>query len=127
MINYSLAKTANSGRESTMKKHSELTSIEMVDEFLQQNELVFLYVSRPECSVCHALLPKIRELLEAYPMVYLGHVDANQVEEVASRFLIFTVPTMIMFVEQKEYIRADRFVRFDRLEEQLQQIYRMYS
>jgi thioredoxin-like negative regulator of GroEL len=60
-------------------------------------------------------------------MVYLGHVDANQVEEVASRFLIFTVPTMIMFVEQKEYIRADRFVRFDRLEEQLQQIYRMYS
>ncbi|MDN8589210.1 thioredoxin family protein [Paenibacillus sp. 11B] len=110
-----------------MKKHSELTSIEMVDEFLQQNELVFLYVSRPECSVCHALLPKIRELLEAYPMVYLGHVDANHVEEVASRFLIFTVPTMIMFVEQKEYIRADRFVRFDRLEEQLQQIYRMYS
>ncbi|MHA7581632.1 thioredoxin family protein [Paenibacillus vandeheii] len=110
-----------------MKKLSELTSIEMVDEFLQQNELVFLYVSRPECSVCHALLPKIRELLEAYPMVYLGHVDANQVEEVASRFLIFTVPTMIMFVEQKEYIRADRFVRFDRLEEQLQQIYRMYS
>jgi thioredoxin-like negative regulator of GroEL len=110
-----------------MNKHNELTSIEMVEEFIQKHELVFLYVSRPECSVCHALLPKIRVLLEPYPMVYLGHVEANQVEEVASRFLIFTVPTMIMFVEQKEYIRADRFVRFDRMEEQLQQIHRMYT
>lgn len=34
---------------------------------------------------------------------------------------------MIMFVEQKEYIRADRFVRLERLEEQLQQIHSMYK
>lgn len=110
-----------------MKELHTLTSIEMIEEMIKQHELVFLYVSRPECSVCHALLPKIRELLEPYPMVHLAHINANQVEEVASRFLIFTVPTMIMLVEQKEYIRADRFVRFDRLEEKVQQIYHMYT
>ncbi|MEK3708410.1 thioredoxin family protein [Paenibacillus sp. FSL R7-0198] len=109
-----------------MKDIHELTSIEMVEETIQQHELVFLYVSRPECSVCHALLPKIRVLLEHYPSIYLGHINANEVEEVASKFLIFTVPTMIMLVEQKEYIRADRFVRLERLEEQLQQIHSMY-
>ncbi|TDL68777.1 thioredoxin [Paenibacillus amylolyticus] len=109
-----------------MKDIHELTSIEMVEETIQQHELVFLYVSRPECSVCHALLPKIRTLLEPYPSTYLGHINANEVEEVASKFLIFTVPTMIMLVEQKEYIRADRFVRLERLEEQLQQIHSMY-
>ncbi|WP_458464065.1 thioredoxin family protein [Paenibacillus sp.] len=110
-----------------MKDFHLLTSIAMVEEAIQQHELVFLYVSRPECSVCHALLPKIRELLEPYPMVYLGHINATEVEEVASRFLIFTAPTMIMLVEQKEYIRADRFVRLERLEEQLQQIHSMYT
>ncbi|WP_339302615.1 thioredoxin family protein [Paenibacillus sp. FSL R5-0519] len=110
-----------------MKDIHELTSIEMVEEAIQQHEFVFLYVSRPECNVCHALLPKIRALLEPYPSIYLGHIDANVVEEVASKFLIFTVPTMIMIVEQKEYIRADRFVRLERLEEQLQQIYSMYN
>ncbi|KLU54432.1 thioredoxin [Paenibacillus sp. VT-400] len=109
-----------------MKDIHELTSIEMVEEVIQQHELVFLYVSRPECSVCHALLPKIRALLESYPSIYLGHINANDVEEVASKFLIFTVPTLIMLVEQKEYIRADRFVRLERLEEQLQQIHSMY-
>ncbi|MEC0124963.1 thioredoxin family protein [Paenibacillus pabuli] len=109
-----------------MKDFEELTSIEMVEKFIQQHELVLLYVSRSECSVCHALLPKIRKLLESYPMVHLGCIDANVVEEVASRFLIFTVPTMLLLVERKEFIREDRFVRLERLEEQLQQIYNLY-
>ncbi|RAJ00546.1 thioredoxin [Paenibacillus pabuli] len=110
-----------------MKELNDITSIEMIEEMIQQHELVLLYVSRPECSVCHALLPKVRELLKPYPMVRLTHINVNQVEEVVSRFLIFTVPTMIMLVESKEYIRADRFVRLDRLEEQVQQIYHMYT
>ncbi|WP_323374350.1 thioredoxin family protein [Paenibacillus sp. JNUCC31] len=98
----------------------------MVEKFIQQHELVLLYVSRSECSVCHALLPKIQGLLESYPMIHLVHIDANVVEEVASRFLIFTVPTMLLLVDQKEYIREDRFVRLERLEEQLQQICNLY-
>ncbi|MGF9695983.1 MULTISPECIES: thioredoxin family protein [Paenibacillus] len=110
-----------------MKEMYELTSIDMVEQFIEQHEMSFLYVSRQECSVCHALLPKIRELLKPYPSIHLGHIDANQVEEVASRFLILTVPIMLMLVEKREVIRADRFVRLDRLAEQLEQIYNMYT
>ncbi|MEO2203637.1 thioredoxin family protein [Paenibacillus pabuli] len=110
-----------------MKEMHELTSMDMVDPFIQQHNMTFLYVSRKECSVCHALLPKIRELLQPYPSIALGHIDANQVEEVASRFLIFTVPIMLVLVEQKEVVRADRFVRLDRLAEQLEQIYSSYA
>ncbi|MGG4480587.1 thioredoxin family protein [Paenibacillus illinoisensis] len=110
-----------------MKEIYELTSMDMVDSFIQQHDLTFLYVSRQECSVCHALLPKIRELLQPYPSIALGHIDANQVEEVASKFLIFTVPMMLILMEQKEVVRADRFVRLNRLAEQLQQIYSSYA
>ncbi|GAB1155089.1 thioredoxin family protein [Paenibacillus illinoisensis] len=110
-----------------MKEIHELTSMDMVDSFIQQYKLTFLYVSRQECSVCHALLPKIKELLQPYPSIVLGHIDANQVEEVASKFLIFTVPIMLILVDQKEVVRADRFVRLERLAEQLQQIYSSYA
>ncbi|MFF2019908.1 MULTISPECIES: thioredoxin family protein [Paenibacillus] len=110
-----------------MKEITEITSIEMAHEFLEKNELSFLYVSRPECSVCHAILPKLRELLDAYPQIHLGHIDANVVEEVASQFLIFTVPVMLLMAGQREYIRADRFVVFDRLQEQLEQIYTLHQ
>lgn len=30
-------------------------------------------------------------------------------------------------IDQKEYIREDRFVRFERLKEKLEQIYEMYT
>lgn len=99
----------------------------MVEEFLENHELSFLYVSRPDCSVCHAILPKLRELLDHYPLINLGHIDANKVEEVAEKFLIFTVPIMLLMIDQKEYIREDRFVRFDRLKGRLEQIYGIYT
>ncbi|WP_077604007.1 thioredoxin family protein [Oceanobacillus sojae] len=99
----------------------------MTEEFLQNHALSFLFVSRPDCSVCHAVLPKLRELLDNYPQIHLGHIDASKVEEVAEKFLIFTVPIMLLMIEGKEYIREDRFVRFDQLEEKLDQIYGMYT
>lgn len=110
-----------------MKEIHELTSLDMVEAFLERNKLSFLYVSRPECSVCHAILHKLRELLEQYPRIYLGHVKANQVEAVAARFLVFAVPTMLLMIDQKEYVRADRFVRFDHLNQQIKQIYKIVT
>lgn len=110
-----------------MKKVNELTTLKMVEEFLENHELSFLYVSTPECSTCHAILPKLRELLDQYPHILLGHIDARQVEEVAGKFLILTAPIMLLMINQKEYLREDRFVRFGRLEEKLGTIYEMYN
>lgn len=108
-----------------MKELQELSSMDMVEEFIEKNKLSFLYISRPECSVCHAILPKLRELLNLYPQIHLGHINANQVEEVAAKYLVFAVPTLLLLVEKKEYIRSDRFVRFDQLNKQIEQIYEL--
>lgn len=110
-----------------MKEINELTSLEMVEEFLADHELSFLYFSTPECSTCHAILPKLRELLVEYPLISLGHIDASQVKEIAERYLILSAPIMILMIEQKEYLRGDRFVRFEILKEKLDQIYNMYT
>jgi len=50
-----------------MKELHELTTMDTVEAFLEQHRMAFLYVSRPECSVCHAILPKLKELLMNYP------------------------------------------------------------
>jgi thiol-disulfide isomerase/thioredoxin len=106
-----------------MKELYELTSLDEIEAFLDKHKLGILYVSRPDCNVCHAILPKLRELLVHYPQIHLGHINAKQVEAVAARFMIFAVPTILVMIEQKEYLRADRFVRFDQLNEQIEQIY----
>ena len=71
-----------------MKKIRKLSINGEVDTFVQEPGLSFLYVSTPDCSTCHALLPKLQELLNDYPSIPFGYVDATEVEEVAERFLI---------------------------------------
>ncbi|GGF70369.1 thioredoxin-like protein YdfQ [Paenibacillus albidus] len=110
-----------------MKEVYELTAIREIEDFLQQHELSFLYISKPDCSTCHALLPKLKELLSHYPLIRLGHIDASTVEEVAGKFLILSAPVMLLIIEQKEYLREDRFVRFEELKRKLDQLYEAYT
>ncbi|UQZ33427.1 thiol reductase thioredoxin [Paenibacillus sp. PK3_47] len=110
-----------------MKEVYELTSIQEVEVFLQRHELSFLYISKPNCSICHALLPKLKEFLSHYPLICLGHIDASTVEEVAGHFMILSAPMMLVFIEQKEYLREDRFVRFEELKRKLDQLYEAYT
>ncbi|WP_067726479.1 thioredoxin family protein [Oceanobacillus damuensis] len=106
-----------------MREFKELSSIQSVDDFIKANKLSFLYISRPNCSVCHGLLPQVQALMEKYPKIKLGHIDAEAVEEVAGRFSIFTVPVLLLFVEGKEYVREARMVHMDLFEEKIKKIY----
>lgn len=110
-----------------MKEIENLSNYAVVEAFINEHELSFLYVSRPDCSVCHAILPKLRALLEHFPQMKLGQVNALQVEEIAGHLSIFTAPTLLLFVKGKEYLREDRFVRFADLEEKLARIYEFYT
>lgn len=110
-----------------MREVYELTTLREIEDFLKNYELSFLYISKPDCSICHALLPKLIELLSHYPLIRLGHIDASKVEEVAGKFLILSAPMMLLLIEQKEYLREDRFVRLTLLMEKLDHIYQIYN
>lgn len=105
-----------------MSTYTDLTSIEMVKDFIERNQQSFIYVSSERCSVCHVVWPKIQELLGGYPQIKLGKVDSDQVKQVAGEFLVFTVPAMLMLENGKELIRENRFVRMEDLKHQLDQI-----
>lgn len=102
---------------------TEITSIERFQEFINYHHLSFVFISREECGVCHALLPQVEELLQRVPEIQLGHIDAGMVEEIAGKLMIFTVPVLLLFVDGKEYIREARFVHMEMLEEKISKIY----
>lgn len=105
-----------------MREMEELTSIDAIERFIADHPLSFLYVSRQDCSVCHAILPKLRELLERFPSISLGRIQAETVGEIASKYLIFTAPTLLFFMQGKEMLREDRFVQFGVLERKLENL-----
>ncbi|WP_336184126.1 thioredoxin family protein [Bacillus sp. 205(2023)] len=110
-----------------MKEVTELLSLNAIENFINRHQLNFIYISRPSCTVCHAVLPQLRELLEQFPHIKLGHVNAFRVEEVAGRFSVFTVPVLLLFIEGTEFLREARFVHFEQLEQKLKRVYQLYE
>ncbi|MFC4559506.1 thioredoxin family protein [Virgibacillus kekensis] len=106
-----------------MRTFENLDSMDDVNQFIEGHPLTLLYISRPNCSVCHGLLPQVQDLLGHYPNVQSGHINAAEVEEIAGRFDIFTVPVILVFFEGKEYIREARIVHMDLFEQKLQRLY----
>jgi len=101
------------------------TSLTSVEKFITDHQFSFLYVSRTNCGVCHAILPQLQDLLKQFPLIQLGHINADDLEEIAGRLSIFTVPALLLFVDGKEMIREARFVHMQSLEERISKIYNM--
>ena len=94
-----------------MKKTTDLSEVQIA---LAQAETVSVYLSMPNCSVCHAIKPRFEELLSHYSFPSF-HLDAVEVPEVASTFQVLTAPVILIFHEQKEIERQARFIDFHRL------------
>ncbi|GGM19185.1 thioredoxin-like protein YdfQ [Paraliobacillus quinghaiensis] len=94
-----------------------------LEQFITDNELAFLYISRPNCSVCKGLLPQVEEIMKKYPKIALGYVNADQLPDVAGKFSIFTVPVLLLLVDGKEYLREARIVHLQQFEEKIEKIY----
>ncbi|MFB1081738.1 thioredoxin family protein [Jeotgalibacillus sp. JSM ZJ347] len=101
-----------------MRTYTEVRSNEELDHMMKQ-PLSVLYISRDGCSVCHALLPKIQQVMEDYPEVEFGHILADEYEEVAGKLSIFTVPVVLIFSDGKELLRDARFIRVEEFRDSL--------
>ncbi|GIN93410.1 thioredoxin-like protein YdfQ [Siminovitchia terrae] len=105
-----------------MKDVNSVHSLEEIQTTINESKLTLLYISRPDCSVCHGLLPQVKELLYEFPSVVSIHVDADEIPEIAGEYSIFTVPVVLVFVEGKEMIRKARFVPIGELRKQLEKV-----
>lgn len=107
-----------------MGEFIQLQSIAEIETLIETNQLSFLYITMPNCSVCHGLMPQVEKMMTKYPKIALGHIDADEVKEVAGKFSVFTVPVLLLFIDGKEYIREARIVHLDLLDEKIDHIYK---
>jgi len=110
-----------------MKSFIQLYSIEETEQFIAENPLSFLYITQPNCSVCHGLWPQVQNLLEPFPQISLARIDAHEVEAIAGRFSIFAAPVLLLHIEGKEYIRKARIVHLDELEQEISRILKVMN
>ena len=77
---------------------------------------VAVYFTGPDCSVCTVLRPKLRDALkEAFDAMDFIEVDIAASPEVSSNHGVFAVPTLLVFLDGKEFVRRTRNMQPDEI------------
>jgi len=101
-------------------------SLEELKHIINQELGVLVYFSGENCNVCHALRPKFKELFDTnFPKIKQIYIDAHQNPEISAHFGVFSVPTMIVFLDGREFIKEGRSVSLHQLSQQLSRPYEM--
>lgn len=104
-----------------------LQSYTEFEEFINKNEAALIYFSTPQCNVCKVLKPKVIEFINKnFPKINLAYVDCEALKDVAAQNRIFAVPTIIVFLDGKEFIRKSRNINMAEFEEEIERPYNLY-
>lgn len=95
---------------------NKVNSLEQVKKAIHNNEIYMLLISSEDCSVCISIESKLDGFMKKYSSVVREYVKVNEVPEIAGEFLVFTVPTILLFVKGKEVLRESRFINFDKID-----------
>jgi len=101
-----------------------MNTIENIEKTIKENLAVMVYFSAPTCNVCHALKPKLLEALEKnFSEFVVESVDISQEEDIAPYFGVFAIPTVLIFLDGKEFLRKSRHMSVDEVIREIRRPY----
>jgi len=106
--------------------HFHMQTIETIQATITTQPAVMLYFSAPTCNVCHALKPKILASLDHdFKAVKVISIDISETQDIPAHFNVFTIPTVLIFLEGREFIRKSRHMSVDGIMTELSRPYKM--
>ncbi len=102
-------------------------NIDDLKKEIESNAALLVYFSGENCGVCKALSPKIKEaVLVNYPKIKQLYISATEFQETAASLSVFTIPTVIVFLDGKEFVRKSRHISVGGLIEELSRPYNLF-
>ena len=93
-------------------------------QFIVDNRGAVLYFATNSCSVGEALEPKVRSLLdEKFPKLIFCFIDMNASPEFSAKHQVFVEPTILLFIDGKEFLRKSRHIGVGELEMAIERLY----
>jgi thioredoxin-like negative regulator of GroEL len=104
----------------------EINSFSEFENVLEHNKAALFYFSAHHCGVCKVLKPKVNQLIEnEYPEILLFYVDIEKSPQIAGQLRIFTIPTLLIYFEGKEFYRISRNISLEALRSTIERPYNM--
>lgn len=81
------------------------------------------YFTGNTCNVCHVLKPKIFNLQQnEFPEFGIRFINIEEEPEVAAQFMVFSLPVLLIMVDQKESNRFKGSFSVQEVRERLERI-----
>ncbi len=101
-----------------------MNTIENIEKTIKENMAVMLYFSAPTCNVCHALKPKLLDAIEKnFKEFEIISIDVSQEQDIAAHYSVFAIPTVLIFLDGREFIRKSRHMSVDEVIREIQRPY----
>ncbi|MDA3953297.1 MAG: thioredoxin family protein [Bacteroidales bacterium] len=103
-----------------------ISSIEELNYSIENKPASLIYFSHEKCNVCKVLKPKIQNLLQVdFPKIEMFYCDTVVNPEIAAQNSIFTVPTILVFFDGKEFLRKSRNIGIEELRKDIERPYNL--
>jgi len=101
-----------------------MNRIQEIEIIVKENLAVMLYFSAPSCNVCHALKPKLLDAIESnFEEFKIISIDVSQEQEIAAHYSVFSIPTVLVFLDGREFLRKSRHMSVDEVVREIQRPY----
>ncbi len=100
--------------------------IQEIEKLITANAAVLLYFYNDNCATCKILRPKVQELISTnFPEIEFRLINAEQYPATSAQYGVFASPTLLVFFEEKEYIRESKNISIRELHDKIDRIYRL--
>ena len=99
-----------------------------IENLIVTGKPILLYFSGTHCHVCQSLRPKLEQALnENFPQLFFLNIDAKQHPKIAATYFVFHIPTILFFIDGKEYIRKGGTLSVMHFIDEIKRLYKLYD
>ena len=92
-----------------------LTNIQDIEQTVSENRLCIFYIKAPDCGVCNVMLGKVGQVADRFSSLCSFYTDIIEEPLIASRFLVYSGPTVLLLMDGKEVYRGSQFIDLEEL------------
>jgi len=105
-----------------------MQTIQDIQKVIKENLAVMVYFSAPTCNVCHALKPKLYDAIEKnFDNFEIVSVDVSLSQELSAHFSVFAIPTVLVFLDGREFLRKSRHMSVDEVIREIKRPYEIMT
>ena len=102
-------------------------TLEELKNTIKTQEAIMVYFSGKSCGVCQALKPKIEETFSTkFPKIKQLYIDAQDNPKISANYNVFTLPTIFVFFEGKEFFQKSRLISIEETTKAIQRPYSLF-